>query len=287
MAWWLNKLATFMAFAGCVAMVESAHAEGPLPPDWLAGVLNEKGQHCEKQAERQDGSKLLLACGAAGVWEVALGEVAPRFVRSYDFAGDVVGFMTESDGRLWVKLKVMEARPFSGSSASTADSGAAFPDPALDNAPAPLPQPPVAKPPIAQPTIVAPTPEAKKFGRVTSSHAGEVVVSIGTVDRVGRGDHIELAVERSANADADTAALSRETVAVGIVTNVSEHSARVQVGLNEEVPVGALALPTSARATASLSAPSRVTKLWDVQLTARPFAALVASTFRRSRSAQR
>ena len=87
--------------------------------------MNERGQHCAQLAEHRQTDKLLLACGAAGVWEFSLGSASPKFVRSYAFGGDVIGFVTESDGRLWVKLQVLEARPFS---AAVAPSAAVFPD---------------------------------------------------------------------------------------------------------------------------------------------------------------
>lgn len=271
MARWLNKLTTFMALAGCVAMAERAYAQGAPAPDWVAATRNERGQGCEKYAERQEGSKLLVACGAAGVWEFATGEPALRFLRSYDFGGEVVGFMAEADGRLWVKLKVLEARPFT--TRPSEGQAVAFPDATLpEPGPLPLPPPPVVQPPATPAAPAAPAP--KKFGRVVRSGHGEVVISLGTADRVSRSDRIELSVEVTNPADPDASALSRETVAVGVVTNVSQHSARVQLGINESVPVGAIATPTQAHTTASLSAPNRVTGLWDLQLAARPFAAL-------------
>jgi hypothetical protein len=273
MARWMNKLATFMACAGCVAIVENAGAQGATAPDWVGDTKNERGQACEKYAERQEGPKLLVACGAAGVWEFSQAEPTLRFVRSYDFGGDVIGFLADADGRLWVKLKVVEARPFAtrpGESPTVAFPDAAPPE----GAPPPLPPPPVTKPPSAPAPAAAPAPAPKKLGRVTRSSPGEVVISLGTLDRVGRSDRIELAVEVTNTNDYDAAALSRETVAIGVVTNVSEHSARVQLGVNESVPVGAIATPTQAHTTASLSAPPRVTGLWDLQFAARPFAAL-------------
>ena len=78
MARWMNKLATFMAFAGCVALVENAAAQGAAAPDWVAATKNERGQACEKYAERQEGARLLVACGAAGVWESRDGALTRR-----------------------------------------------------------------------------------------------------------------------------------------------------------------------------------------------------------------
>lgn len=271
MARWMNKLATFMAFAGCVVIAANAGAQGATAPDWVAATKNERGQACEKYAERQEGSKLLVACGAAGVWEFSQAEPTLRFVRSYDFGGDVIGFLADADGRLWVKLKVVEARPFETRPGD--NPTVAFPDatPPSVPPPEPVPPPPVAKPPAPP---VAPAAAPKKVGRVTRSAPGEVVISLGAIDGVGRSDRIELAVEVTNTNDYDSAALSRETVAIGVITNVGERSARVQLGVNESVPVGAIATPTQAHTTASLSAPPRVTGMWDVQFAARPFAAL-------------
>lgn len=272
MARWMNKLATFMAFAASAAVVESVAAQGAQAPDWVAATKNERGQACEKHAEHQAGAKLLVACGTAGVWEFTQAEPTLRFVRSYDFGGDVVGFVTEPDGRVWVKLRVLEARPFPSGSGEA--PSVAFPDATPDLDPLPLPPAPVAKPPATPPAPAAPAPVAKKFGRVTRSGPGEVIVSLGTADGVGRSTRIEFAVEVDDSADLDATALSREELAVGVITNVSEHSARVQLGVNESVPVGAIATPTQAHTTASLSAPPRVTDMWDLQLALRPFAAL-------------
>ena len=112
MAWWSKKLAALAACAGVLALVKTAQAQAPLPADWLTAKVNESGQHCEKHAEQRDAKRLLVACGAAGVWEIALDETAPRLVRSYAFSGEVVGFFSEPDGRLWVKVQVLEAHPF-------------------------------------------------------------------------------------------------------------------------------------------------------------------------------
>jgi hypothetical protein len=112
----------------------------------------------------------------------------------------------------------------------------------------------------------------KSTGRVTRSEPGQVIISLGSLDGVGRGNHIELAVDHS-DAASDDLGLSRETLAVGVVTNVTERSARVRLGVSEHVPVGAIALPTIGQLTGSLSAPPRATRLWDVQLFARPFVA--------------
>ncbi|HEY0468579.1 MAG TPA: hypothetical protein VGC79_30500, partial [Polyangiaceae bacterium] len=117
-------------------------------------------------------------------------------------------------------------------------------------------------------------PPARKLGRVERVGSGEVVVSLGTSDSLQRGDHIEFQLEGTGSDDSEEAALTSDVVAVGVVTNVSSQSARVRLGLNENVPVGARANPAPVPATSSLVAPPRVSGLWELELALRPFAAL-------------
>jgi hypothetical protein len=276
MAWWLNRITAVSAFTGCLAMVGAARAEEPgsLDPTWLTTTVDERGRHCDRRAEQRDEKRSFVACGVAGVWEIALDEAKPRFIRSYDFSGDVVGFITQPDG-LWVKLQVLEARPFTPGGAPPA---VAFPDAAPLPTPALVPAPtPAASAPTTPLTPSRPTTmDGKNVGRVTRSEPGQVIISLGSLDGVGRGNHIELAMERSDDAGdeaGDDAGLSRETLAIGVVTNVTEHSARVRLGIGEDAPVGAVATPTVGQLTGSLSAPPRARRLWDLELFARPFVA--------------
>lgn len=278
---WLNKIAVFVAFVGCPTLTFSQEARGeePLPAGWLSTQVNESGQHCERRSDHVEGRKLFIACGAAGVWEVSRDEAVPRFVRSYPFSGDAVGFVTEPDGRLWVKLQVLEARPFPVASASTQGAGSfpesgPHPEGPIDapRTPTATPAPPSVAP--ASPVAPALAPVVEKAGRVVRSAPGEVVISLGKLNGILRSDHIELSLERADELGGDDLALSREPIAVGVVTNVSNGSARVRLGLNENVPVGALAIPTRAAVSSSISAPPRVAGLWGLELFARPFAAL-------------
>lgn len=249
-----------------------ALAQDALPAEWLGGQVNERGQRCEHRGEHRNGTQLLLACGPAGVWEVSV-EQAPRFVRSFAFPGDVVGFFTEADGRLWVKLHVLEARPFTAGATpdSKASSAGAvrFPDEAAGGAPpAPAETAPEERPEAEKPVA----PAEPRVGRVLRSQPGQVVISLGSDDGVARGDRVELSLP-GGDAEGDEA-LSRESLAIGVVTHVTEQSARVRLGIGEAVAVGALATPTKAFATASNTAPPRVGNIWSLETMARPFAAL-------------
>jgi hypothetical protein len=116
------------------------------------------------------------------------------------------------------------------------------------------------------------SPPTRPVGRVERTAAAEVVISLGSSDGVARGDHVEFTPEGSN--DSEEVSLGSEVIAVGVVTKVGSHSARVRLGLNESVPEGALASPASVPITGSLSAPPRVSGLWELELFLRPFAAL-------------
>jgi hypothetical protein len=288
MVWSVKRKRTLVVLAalGGLLVEKGARAQEALPAGWLESQQNERGQRCEKRATEQSPGRLLLACGASGVWEIALGGPGPRFVRSYEFPGDVIGFFTEPDGRLWVKLHVFEARPFiSGGPAGAvvAAPGAAASPPGAAEFPEAGTLPPAAPggaasgaaaPPALPSTPPSSPPSAHRTGNVVKSTPGEVVVSLGTRDGVGRSDHIELSIEHPEGGGVDDAALSREVLAIGVVTNVTERSAKVRLGVNESVPVGALANRTLAAATASQSAPPRVSDITTLEVTLRPFAAL-------------
>jgi hypothetical protein len=274
---WSNKRWAFGFAAGFFLVGKGAWAQdlpATLPAGWLETQSNERGQNCDQRAVRASESTLLVACGAAGVWEIAMGESGARFVKSHEFPGDAVGFLVEPDGSLWVKLQVLEARRFSPGAAGGVGT---FPS----DAPVATPLPPAAvvvpKPGAKKPDPEPEGPPVRSEGRVTRVAPGEVVISLGSDDNVDRGDRIELALER-ANADdaelGEEAVLAHETLAVGVVTNVSARSAKIRLGMNESVPLGAVATPTRAATTASLVSPPRVTGIWDAEFMLRPFAAV-------------
>jgi hypothetical protein len=268
MDWPVKRSLALWALVGCLTVAKGAYAQAALPAGFLEAQLNERGEHCDKRALLQTDGKLLVACGSAGAWEIALAGPGPRFLKSYQFSGAVVGFFTEADGRLWVKLQVLEARPLT----SAGSAGAlTFPE----AIPAPVAAAPSsAGPPEPAPAPPLPAPAAQGIGRVVKSAPAEVVISLGTLDGVGRGDRIELAIEHPDGDTGEDAALSREVLAIGVVTNITGRSAKVRLGVNESVPVGALALRTQASITGSQSAPPRVTDITTLELMVRPFAVL-------------
>lgn len=275
MARLVNGFARVAISAAAVLVGAPGHAQEPqpansgeqgselLPSGWLETQMSEAGQRCAAQGRQLADKRLFLACGSAGVWEVALESTGPRFVRSYAFEGDAVGFFTEPDGRVWVKIQVLAARPL-GAGAWT--GSARFAD---DLLPPSSPLVPAPAAPAAPPAPAIPPPlRPRTTGKVEATKPGEVLVSLGEADGVSRGDRIELFWPL---ADGEG---SEQLLGVGVVTSVTERTAKVRLGLNEAVEEGAEARPTTAASSASLAAPPRVPAIWSLDLMARPFAAM-------------
>jgi hypothetical protein len=264
--------AGLMLGAALVLADEGALAQSSLLPEgWLEAQANEAGQRCERKAEQRQNSGLLVACGAAGVWEVALDEAGPRFVRSFAFDGDVIGFLNDGEHRIWVQVQAVAAAPLSSGRPQV---NARFPEELPFTAPAPprpaaLPEPA----PAAATPAPTPSPAAKTIGRVVRAAPGEVWVSLGSLDEVSRNDRIEL-FHPAAAVGGFRDEHAEEQLAVGVVVGVGPSSAKVRLGVNEVVPEGAQARLTRAPTTASLAAPPRPQRLWSLDVMARPFAAM-------------
>jgi len=98
----------------------------------------------------------------------------------------------------------------------------------------------------------------------------EVVINLGRAAGLKRDDRIELFTRETVKMGQEQA-VREEVVAVGVVTLVSEGQARVRLGLNERVPVGAGARPTKRDITESIVAPPRADSLWELEMNLRPF----------------
>lgn len=269
----------------CASQLASAAEAEPSPSlpglaAWLQTAVNERGQRCAWRASRAHGQGLLLACGSAGLWEVAAGEgAALRLLRAHDLGGDVIGFFEAEDGERWLKVQVLQARPLGAvvglpTTASTA-APPASPAPAQSDPSAAAQPPPQPRElgPSSAPTAQRETPTLHQ-GRVVKSDGDEVLISLGTEHGLRNGDRVDLSLERHVVLAPGETALSREALAVGIVTTTSGRFATLRLGINERVPLGANARPTYAAATSSLTAPPRAQGLWQTKLMLRPFFAL-------------
>lgn len=254
--------------AGACSWAATALAQPPLPEAWLEAQRDERGLACQAHDQVVRAERVLVACGAAGVWEVDISQTEPRLARSYD-VGDAVGLLTETDGAVWVKVRAIEARPLLGPVPGTREPLAPLTPSTAPSAPPPAA--PAAEP--ARTTPVAPPIVPKQAGRVIRSQPGQVLISLGAADGLMRSDRVELSVVGASDGEWDSE-FAPDVLAVGVVTSLSPTSARVRLGFNEHVPEGARAVRTRSAVTAGVVAPPRAAGLWELELMARPFAAL-------------
>jgi hypothetical protein len=277
-AWGVRAFATLIA-CSCACVATAAQAQpaqdvAPVaeptpsnPPDelgvWLATQRDASGRRCDRRATQEEADRIAVACGDSGLWIVRR-DPTQKFTltETKELGGQVVGLFVR-DGKLWVEILRLEARPV-----SDALSGSFARSPAPAPAPPVLPPPPVPVPPASPPKIVE-----IPHGKVVDVDRGFVVVDFGTAQSIRIGDRVELSVT-SSEAVGRERALRKDILAIGVVTTVSERFSRIELGLGERVPLGAAAEPVARKPTASRVAPPRIGGLWDLKFMARPFFAI-------------
>jgi hypothetical protein len=116
-------------------------------------------------------------------------------------------------------------------------------------------------------------PSPRRRGAVIESRAGHVVVGLGSDQGLRYGQRVEL-FRVASEMLGGVASPQRQRIAVGRVDALTPSTARVQLGLGEQVPVGAKAEITGDPVTASQLAPPRASGLWESAFLVRPFAVL-------------
>ncbi len=242
-------------------------APAPSFDAWLPAQRDTLGRACNRRT-LVEGTRIVVACGAAGVWIV---EPQPdggfALLDTQDLGGDVIGLF-ERDGMVWAEIARLEARPVRIDAVSTR----AFPtEPSTPptSVERPVPSRPVAPPPLA----VVPRPVRTPEGKVTEASLGEVVIDLGSNQGLKHGDRIELSETTSEDVGGELAS-RRSVTAVGVVTAVAPGFARVQLGMNERAPVGATARFVTRDRTQSRVSPPRLSSLWEVAFRVRPFVTL-------------
>ena len=271
------RLAPVVAFIA--AFVFHAFAAGGQPAqgssetfsefdEWLAEQRDGAGRPCDRRAVQVTGERSVIACGESGLWLARRNpDGGYELVRTDDLGGPVVGLFRRDD-RIWAEIARREARDVHPAGEST--SSAALPGEPVPIRSSETPRARVALP-TRQDAMVVLTHEPK--GRVTAVILGEVVIDLGKKHGLRHGDRIELSVVTPLEVG-DEQAQRRDVVAVGVVVAVSESFARVELGINERVPVGALARPVARLPTKSRVAPPRPGGLWHAGFMVRPFVAL-------------
>ncbi|MFH2005098.1 MAG: hypothetical protein ABI333_00795 [bacterium] len=238
------------------------------------GLPREQVLPCAGSALLRHQQLLYVACGAQGMLVLSLAApVSPKLVSRRTFNGTVVGFFVQ-EGRVWVKIARLEARPLGPVATGLR------PVERL----APVGQPP-GRPPRerAGPTDAdgpsaraGPRPPSERtvalsaVGRVLSTKRGVAVVDIGTRHGLKRGQRVRVFLKHRVKMDGGEEAMREETLSVGLVVAVSANRAQVRLGSNENVPKGAYAEATTAGLTVSIVAPPRVGSVFSFKFMLRP-----------------
>jgi hypothetical protein len=238
---------------------------------WLAEQRDGAGRACDRRAVEITGDRSVVACGESGLW-IARRNPAGGYelVRTDDLGGPVVGLFRRDD-RIWAEIARREARdvhPVGESASSATFPGESVPI-RSNETPSRTPE----APRLPATAVLATQRASEPEGRVTEVLLGEVVVDLGRRHGLRHGDRVKLSVVTSLDAGGEQAQ-RREVVAVGVVAAVSERFARVELGINERVPVGALAQRVKRLPTKSRVAPPRLGGVWHASFMARPFVAL-------------
>ena len=202
---------------------------------------------------------LFVACGEAGLLTLTLeNPIEPEVIGFRDFDG-VVTNLFSVDGQVWVEIASVEARPLSAGARMTYTDrvNIAAATHGVEQADAPIVPPP-------EPTV----------GSVLQTSSAGAVIDLGTESGLARNDRIEFFRETAVNLGDGEAGIRETRLAVGRAAAVSDHRAEVALGLNERVPLGALARPTELELTSSNWSPPRVGGIWDIGFMFRPFLSL-------------
>jgi hypothetical protein len=230
---------------------------------------------CEGRDVAASGERVYVACGEAGVFVVSVADPGRAEGLGLRHLGGPVTELFVQRGRVWAQIERVEARPV---------EDAAPGGPAAAPAPAPQPATPEPAEPAepsepAEPADDAPAEDKQDdrepaVGEVVELRSANVVISLGAEQGIARGQRVELFVREDVGLGGDEDAVRERSLAVGRVSAVSKQRAEVELGINERVPKGALARPTSKELTDHPHVPPRLGDIWDVEFMARPFLAL-------------
>lgn len=204
---------------------------------------------CESSEVLVNGDRAYAACGDAGVFVAAIAADGALTLREVRQTPGVPRGLFVRAGTVWVESTRTEALPLS-ELALRAAAGSTSPLPSA--------------------SPMRPAEAKAASGSVIAVRPLEVTVSLGEQDGLKTGDHIEMYRRVSAADDQDLGE-REESLAVGEVVALSDHRARIALGLGELVPIGASARVSVRRTSGSKLAPARRGGLLSIEGTLRPF----------------
>lgn len=230
-------------------------------------------QGCSVRAMRVLSGRVHVACGLGGLWILQPTETELEVVERRDLGGSVTGFFEQAE-QLWAIVERTEARPVNPLSSA---AGATLPE---DLGPPPDRFPRMNGPSESMARLLGERPASPvqepvtPEGRVLRVEGRVLTIDLGVSAGVRPGSRIEFSTRARDGGLGDLGDTAIVPLAIGVVRAAGPGRARVLVGLNERVPVDAIARPTKAPTTASTAAPARVSDVWEVSGLVRVFPAL-------------
>lgn len=211
-------------------------------PAGLADFLLVSGKQCDYQAWEKQGSQLLVACGAAGLWTLEREAVSSAFriVEKTEMTGSVVGFSRRGEN----VIVLTEAKA------------------------------------VKAPAVEEPAPESveKVENREPAQSSIYDYRQLGVVQKVGARGLISVRVglgERSVvGAQVAIRHQQGEEDVIGVVEKVTSSELIVEIGMSEKVAVGDEVWTTTKPVTGSLMAPPLGDYTWAWGLDLKPWLGL-------------
>lgn len=110
-------------------------------------------------------------------------------------------------------------------------------------------------------------------GEVVEVEPSHVVIDLGRAQGVRKGDRVELYVDEVVDLGLEEETTRKVVQAVGLVVDVADQRSRVELGVREEVTLGAQAILTGEDRTRTPVAPPRIGNIWSLSMNVRPFLA--------------
>jgi hypothetical protein len=209
-------------------------------------------------AHYQAGNLVYVACGKRGLLVLREDQGALKLVELRPLSGSVDGFFVAA-GKVWASVTEERAVALSDLEFSTSAGPPHKPAPGLITE-------------VNKPS--APILERSVEGRVIEVTDRNVFVDIGSLHQLELADRLALSESNSLLSSSESSAEPR--VVVAQVVELWPEKARLRVGVNEQVKVGAYARLTTEEVTRSRIAPPRVTGPWELRAMARPLFSLGA-----------
>ncbi len=128
---------------------------------------------------------------------------------------------------------------------------------------------PVAKAPEPRPEVVE-----KPVGKVVATAPGFAIIDLGSDHGLDKGSSVEFFTHQKVDLGGEQAVSKEQRLTIGVVDTAGAARSKVELGLNEDVPMNASVRQSDLEPTYRSIVPQRVAQVWEASFIARPFLAL-------------